>query len=158
VDTITARCCIWYAQGYRDVADVWRQPLLLMGPLQWSAIFYAVDAGNWNTFMKLLPYYGGIAKDIVDERGWSLLHLAAARGHRYTIRHLLQLGANPCLRTSPTRAYILNALFDKRCTPEDVAEAHGQRQLEVFISVAQELEIDLDFDEYWDAQESFEND
>jgi ankyrin repeat protein len=128
------------------------QPLSFNGPLQWSAIHYAIDAGNWDTFATLLPYYGNIVKDIVDERGWSLLHLAAARGHKQTIRYLLQIGTNPYLQSIPSKAYLPESLLNKRCTPEDIAEAYGQEQRKVFLDIVQELGIESDQDVFWDAE------
>jgi ankyrin repeat protein len=131
------------------------KPLLSNGPLQWSAIHYAVDAGNWDTFTALLPYYGSTVKDIVDERGWSLLHLAAARGNVQIMRYLLQLGANHCLQSISSRAYLPEALFDRRCTPEDVAEVYGQEQHKLFLGIVQKLGLEVDCDLYWDAAMSF---
>lgn len=130
------------------------KPSLCTSPLHWSAIHYAVDAGNWSTFSVLLPCYGDVIKDTVDERGWSLLHLAASKGHGQIIRHLLQIGANPFLQSIPSRLYLPKTLFDRRCTPEDVAEAFGQEQHKIFLSTAQDLGIEIDLDVYWDAEES----
>ena len=134
------------------------KPLECTSPLQWTAIHYAVDTGNWSTFSALLPCYGDIIKDIVDERGWSLLHLAASRGHGQIVRHLLWIGANPHLESIPARLYLPETLFDRRCTPEDVAEAFGQEQHAVLLSTAQELGIELDRDVYWNANESVNSD
>ena len=127
------------------------KPLERTLPLQWSSIHYAVDAGNWNTFSALLPCYDNTLKDMVDDRGWSLLHLAASKGYEQIISYLFQVGANPRLQSQPSRSYLPESLFDRRCTPRDVAEAFGEEQDKVFAQTAQELGIELDQEVYWDA-------
>ncbi|KAF2418488.1 ankyrin [Tothia fuscella] len=89
--------------------------------LQWQGIHYAIAAGNQTTFEELLPKYASEDLQVVDERGWSLLHIAAQAGHQSLIRALLDNGADPYAKSKPTRFYVPEELCDRTCTPGDVA-------------------------------------
>lgn len=102
-------------------------------PIAWEAIHYAVHAGNSATFGVLLELYGEQARELLDARGWSLLHMAATRpctgppndssfNQMSIVRDLLRLGCDPFLQTQPTRAENLEF---KAYTPEDLARRTG---------------------------------
>lgn len=63
--------------------------------LRWQAIHCAISNRNWATFSTLLPRYGKAALTMTDQKGWTLLHIAADAPSRLIIRKLLQEGASP---------------------------------------------------------------
>jgi ankyrin repeat protein len=141
------------AEDVQTLLKLGADPLGCRAPLGWSSIFYAVDGGNWSTFNALLPSHGGITRTLVDERGWSLLHIAASNGHEQMIRYLLENGCDPGLRCKPSRLYVNETLHDRTCTPGEVAEAHGEETYTMFVSIMQDMNIESDWDDYWDAEE-----
>jgi len=81
-------------------------PMTCALPLRWNAIHHAVFYGNYSTFVTLLPLYSHMLIDTTDERGWTLLHIAASAGHENIVRHLLRLGANPYSLSKPFRSHM----------------------------------------------------
>lgn len=63
-------------------------------PLRWHALHHAVSYGNVGTYKDLLPFFGDEVTIMVDERGWTLLHIAAFDGHDAIVRDLLSRGAD----------------------------------------------------------------
>ena len=93
-------------------------------PLRWSAVHHAVFYGNYATFRVLFQYYEDIAS-MTDERGWTLLHIAASAGHDDIVRHLLRLGADPIARSKPFGSHMPEILYQRKCTPQEVAAAQS---------------------------------
>lgn len=98
------------------------------GEKRWEAIHYAVQAGNPETFEALIELYGDMVTGIRDDRGWSLLHIAATRPAEDVkdptriLRQLLALGCDPNLSTLPTRSENLDG---EAYTAEDIARKSG---------------------------------
>jgi ankyrin repeat protein len=135
-------------------------------PLGWNAIFHAVFYGNVGTFLVLLQHYDPMIIHATDARGWTLLHIAASAGHDQIVRHLLTVGADPYCLTSPFMSHMPESLFNKRCTPEEVAAAQSPERRERYAKALydlgkisqmtteiQETEIK---DIFWDATEEIE--
>ena len=134
-------------------------------PLRWNAIHHAVFYGNYATFVVLLPYYDVDIVSLTDERGWTLLHIAASAGHDKIVRHLLQLGADPDARSTAfeTHTHMPESLFRRECTPQEVAAAQGVEREKKYLEVLHNLhvhqghvedqELDEDDMEFWEALE-----
>ena len=54
-----------------------------------------------------------------------MLHIAASADRDLILRKLCGLGANPYCRTLPFISHIPETLFNKRCTPEEIAVAQS---------------------------------
>lgn len=125
-------------------------------PLRWNAIHHAVFYGNHATFKTLLRHYADVAS-LTDERGWTLLHVAASAAlpagddNDQTVRDLLDLGADPQAISKPFKSHMPDSLFGKACTPQDVAAARSSEREAQFLATlrAHELGQDLDF---WEAE------
>jgi hypothetical protein len=143
-------------EDIQTLLDLGADPLICRLPLQWSPIFYSVDEGNWGTFNALLPRFVDGVAHLVDNRGWSLLHIAARTGRERFIRYLLQNGSDPGLQCRPSRMYVKKHLFDRRLTPGEIAEASGERASNIYKSVLHDLATELNWDDFWDAKEEFE--
>ena len=136
-------------------------PATVALPLKWNAIHHAVFYGNDATFEALLPYFDGVAIELVDERGWTLLHIAASAGHVAITRRLLQLGADPFALSQPFMSHMPECLYDKRCTPSEVAEAQSAERKERFLNAVREIKpsalqfepVNLEGELFWDAEE-----
>lgn len=123
-------------------------------PLRWNAIHHAVFHGNFSTFEALLPYYGDSAIIMADERGWTLLHIAASAGHDQIIRNLLRLGANPQARSRPFATHMPQEICNRKVTPQEAAAAQGlEREMQYMIAVQEHLEKLLDDAPFFDAKE-----
>lgn len=131
------------AQDVETLMGLGADPLKAILPLHWQAIFYAVQAGNWPTYSKLLPHYGLDVVRMADVRGWSLLHIAADIGSRLHIRDLLKRGANPNRESDPFVSYVEDNLRGRSLTPEDVARANSPEVHQIFLDVLSELAMQL---------------
>jgi len=143
-------------------ADVWQIAL----PLRWTAIHHAVFYGNAAAFVTLTPHYGSKLITMSDERGWTLLHIAASAGHDCMVRQLLELGANHTSQSKPFYSHMPDSLFGRCCTPREVAAAQssGREQQYLNILLGQGIRVDPAFWEadpdsegeaaFWEAQES----
>lgn len=93
-----------------------------------GGINYAVQAGNPETFEALVRLYGETASQVIDARGWSLLHIAATRPAEFVkdplviVRRLLELGCDPNHRTLPTGP---EGSSREAYTAEDIAKQTG---------------------------------
>jgi ankyrin repeat protein len=116
-------------------------PFELVGPLQWSAIHHAVFYGRYDNFLELLPYYKHLDIDTPDERGWTLLHIAASEGHDSICKHLLSLGADWQRKSwefsSRFSYHIPDSLHGGCWTPAEVARAESTERYEKFIAVVE---------------------
>ena len=108
-------------------------------PLRWNAIFHAVFYGNFSTFSALLLYYDPMIIQATDARGWTLLHIAASAGHDRIVRHLLSLGAHAYTLSRPFMSHMPESLFNRRCTPEEVAAAQSAERREGFLQAIREV-------------------
>jgi ankyrin repeat protein len=68
-----------------------------------------------------------------DARGWTLLHIAASAGHDSIVRRLILLGADPHSSSIPFGSHMPESLFNRRCTPEEVAAAQSAERRERFL-------------------------
>jgi ankyrin repeat protein len=103
-------------------------------PLRWDAIVYAVEYGNFDTFSVLVRHLDSInITKAIDERGWTLLHIAASAGHDQIVRHILSLGADPYALSKPFMSHMPEFLFHRRCTPEDVAKAQSAERRDRYL-------------------------
>ena len=136
-------------------------------PLRWNAIHHAVFYGNYGAFKVLLPRYGDNVVSVTDERGWTLLHIAASAGHDDIVRHLLRLGADPTTESKPFMSHMPESLFKRACTSQEVAAAQSLEREQRYLEAVRDLglsscyaDVDAAVDagdelEFWEAQESF---
>lgn len=136
------------------------QPGQVALPLRWNALHHAVFYGNQATFEALLPFYGDQIKSMIDERGWTLLHIAASAGHDSIVRKLLRQGLDTNALTRPFMSHMPESLFRRACTPREVAAAQGQEREERYLKawwdsgvggIASDAHIDDDGDIFWEA-------
>ena len=111
-------------------ADPYQESL----PLRWNAIHHAVFDGNYDTFKSLLPYYAD-STSMVDDPGWTLLHVAASAGQGAICRHLLELGADPCALSEPYNSHMPEVLMNRRCTPCEAAASQSEEREQSFRSL-----------------------
>lgn len=134
-------------------------------PLRWSAIHQAVFEGNDATFETLRPHYGAVSS-MTDERGWTLLHIAASAGHLSIVQRLLELGADPQAQSTPYGSHMPSILFDRKCTPREVAAAQSADREAQFIEAVEDFRLrkeyvmvsakeDNEDAEFFDALETF---
>ena len=126
------------AEEVRRLIELGANPYQEAAPLRWTAIHQAVFHGNLSTFVELLLEYGDTAKYIVDDRGWTLLHIAASAGHIEVMRHMFKAGADPDAKSQPYGSHMPESLFDKRCTPQEVAAAQSQEREGAFLDALHE--------------------
>ncbi|KAH0438708.1 ankyrin unc44 [Colletotrichum camelliae] len=130
-------------------------------PLGWPAIFHTVYYGNMETLVELMRHYPQSIIFDKDERGWTLLHIAASAGHRDITPHLLEAGSNPYAESRPFFSHIPECIWGKRCTPAEVAAAQSLERLVQYEELLEGLGIrptaillsDNEEDEFWDAEE-----
>lgn len=108
-------------------------------PLRWTAIHHAVFYGNEGTYAELVPSYHGKLAAMTDERGWTLLHIAASAGHGSIARDLLNRGANPRSRSRPFMSHLPESLFKRACTPAEAAAAQGADREVLFLRILSEF-------------------
>ena len=110
-------------------------------PLRWNAVHHSVFYGNHGTFEVLIPYYGEDLVSMTDERGWTLLHIAASAGHDEIVQHLLRLGADPVARTRPFMSHMPEVLFKRACTPQEVAAAQSPEREKQYLEAVHHLSL-----------------
>ena len=115
-------------------ADPWKEAL----PLRWNAVHHAVFYGNYRAFEVLLSHYGRNVVTMTDERGWTLLHIAASAAHDGIVRHLLRTGADPVARSKPFMSHMPEVLFNCACTPQMVAAAQSEERERQFLIAFQD--------------------
>lgn len=121
-------------------------------PLHWNAIHHAVFYGNYRAFKTLVPYYSDVAT-LTDERGWTLLHIAASAGHYDIVIDLIKLGADPDSRTRPFRSHMPESIYGRACSPQEVAAAQGADVERKYLNALQEAQYDMQA-VFWDAPEA----
>ena len=126
------------AKEVRRLVELGAKPYQAAEPLRWTAIHQAVFYGNFSTFQELLPEYGDTAVDMVDDRGWTLLHIAASAGHGDIVRNLLRAGADPHVRSKPYKSHMPEVLYDRRCTPREAAAAQSAEREREFLEALHE--------------------
>jgi ankyrin repeat protein len=133
-------------------------------PLRWTAIHHAVFYGNFKTFNALLRRHEK-AVHLTDERGWTLLHIAASAGHQDIVRRLLELGSDEqALSAAATEPELLARmpaiLHGRQCTPREVAEAQGLENEQEYLLTVKEYyranDTVEESEEFWEAQEKLE--
>ncbi|KAF0319270.1 ankyrin unc44, partial [Colletotrichum asianum] len=132
-------------------------------PLKWSAIFHSVFYGNMETLVELMRHYPQSVIFETDERGWTLLHIAASAGHRDITRHLLEAGSDPYAESRPFFSHIPGSIWGRRCTPAEVAAAQSRERLVQYEELLEKLGIKSAVvllsdgeeaeEEFWDAVE-----
>ena len=144
--------------AYGQAAEVKRllelgaKPEQTASPLNWNAIHHAVYYGNYPAFEVLVPHYSDIAT-MTDERGWTLLHIAASAGHYEILLDLLKLGADTQARSRPFRSHMPESLWGKACTPREAAAAQSVERERSYLDALQEAENDSKL-EFWEAVET----
>ena len=126
------------AKEVRRLIDLGANPHQEAMPLRWTAIHQAVYHGNPETFEALLPVYGDAVKDMVDARGWTLLHIAASAGQDRISRRLLSIGLSADARSKPYRSHMPASLFERMCTPQEVAAAQSTDVEMSFLEILRE--------------------
>jgi ankyrin repeat protein len=136
-------------------------PADLSSSLSWTALFYAAHFGNWNTFRALLSLETGPIEDIVDARGYTLLHVVASEGQEDIMRTLMEAGVDPSRACRPSiRPGVPQELYGRACTAGEVAAAAGLGILRAYIDVLgdrvdeglRNVELPDDLEIYWDAE------
>jgi ankyrin repeat protein len=97
-------------------------------PLRWNALHHAVFYGNEDTYKALIPYFEDDVHSMRDERGWTLLHIAASAGHDTIVRDLLIRGADPDALSKPFMSHMPESLHGRACTPRQVARAQSSEE------------------------------
>jgi ankyrin repeat protein len=126
------------AKEIRRLIELGANPYQEAAPLRWMAIHQAVFHGNLATFEELLPEYGDTARYMVDDRGWTLLHIAASAGHTEILRQLLKTGGDPDAKSKPYSSHMPERLFNRRCTPREAAAAQSSEKEKEFLDVLRE--------------------
>jgi ankyrin repeat protein len=126
------------AKEARRLIELGANPYQEAAPLRWTAIHQAVFHGNLATFEELLPEYGETARYMVDDRGWTLLHIAASAGRTEILRHLLKASGDPDAKSKPYASHMPEQLFNRRCTPREVAAAQSSEREKEFLDVLHE--------------------
>lgn len=121
------------AREVRRLIELGANPSQEAAPLRWTAIHQAVFHGNHETFIELLPECSDAATYMVDDRGWTLLHIAASAGHAEIVRHLLDSGADPNAKSKAYDSHMPESLFFKKCTPQQVAAAQSLERETAFL-------------------------
>ena len=107
----------------------------MVGKYQWKAVHQAVYYNNLPTFRELWTPQNRLRANIninsTDERGWTFLHIAASQGHDEIVRHLLELGANPELKSKP--GPWSDDPLGVEATPADAARNKGLEEYEQYI-------------------------
>lgn len=102
-------------------------------PLKWNAIQHACFYGNFACYEALLPHFGNDVSNMLDERAWSLLHLAAASGSASLITTLLEMGCDPSATTRPSVSGTMHeSLCGRSCSPRDIAALESAEHLLTF--------------------------
>ncbi|KAJ3953768.1 hypothetical protein N0V92_009740 [Colletotrichum tropicale] len=132
-------------------------------PLGWPAIFHSVFYGNIQTLIELMRHYPQSVIFDTDERGWTLLHIAASAGHSDITQHLLEAGSNPYAESRPFWSHIPESIWGQRCTPAEVAAAQSRERLAQYERLLEDLGIEStvvllgddeeENEEFWDAPE-----
>ena len=126
------------AKEVRRLIELGANPYQEAAPLRWTAIHQAIFHGNLATFEELLTEYGDTARYMVDDRGWTLLHIAASAGHAKILRQLLKAGGDPDARSKPYDSHMPEVLYGKRCTPQEVAAAQSSEREKQFLDALHE--------------------
>ena len=96
----------------------------------WSPLQCAVRYGNMSTFSFLaedIPI--SILLTLKDNRGWTLLHLAAASGSGEMISFLVEMGAEPTALSYPASVLVPEEMEYRELTPRIIAGYYGHGQL-----------------------------
>lgn len=133
------------AKEVRRLIDLGANPYQEAQPLRWTAIHQAVFHGNLSTFVELLPEYGDAAAYMVDDRGWTLLHIAASAGHLEISRRLLRSGADPDAKSQAYPSHMPESLLNRRCTPREVAAGQNAEREQAFVNALKEHRLCTDY-------------
>jgi ankyrin repeat protein len=134
-------------------------------PLRWNALHHAVFYGNEDTYKALIPHFVNDMTSMLDERGWTLLHIAASAGHCMIAQDLLARGANPDALSKPFMSHMPVSLHGRACTPRQVALAQGPEREAQYVEVmhicgkldtasatcGSNCSVDDEGDVFWDA-------
>jgi ankyrin repeat protein len=137
-------------------------------PLRWNALHHAVFYGNEDTYKALVPYFKDEIRSMLDERGWTLLHIAASAGHGMIVQDLLVRGADPDALSKPFMSHMPASLHGRACTPRQVALAQSEEQEAQYVQAMRicgkscltstlqvnGCSVDGEDDAFWEANES----
>lgn len=137
-------------------------------PLRWNALHHAVFYGNEDTYKALIPHFPDNMTSMLDERGWTLLHIAASAGHGTIVQDLLERGANPDALSKPFFSHMPASLHGRACTPRQVALAQGPEREAQYVEAMRicgksdmasipygsDYTVDDEDDIFWEAAES----
>ena len=137
-------------------------PFSTRPPLRWNAMQHTVHFGNWSTFSSLMPMFGDDAVRMKDERGWTLLHIAAWSGCERIFRLLLSKGACPYIRSREFSSHMDEKLRGRALTPEEIAKERGPENHGLFQQALEDFGYDRGLVKeeetiFWDAQEYTEH-
>jgi ankyrin repeat protein len=126
-------------------------------PVRWNALQQAVFYNNHATFSVIKEHVISKRKmpdyvDLVDERGWTLLHLAATTGNRCIIVDLRADGADPSAVMNKAYEYVPPGLVLKECIAADSAANAGLEKLK---TLEEALEAHREADVFFDAKEEY---
>ena len=125
----------------RRLIDLGADPHQEAMPLRWNALHQAVFHGNRATFQALLPAFRDEVRSMTDERGWTLLHIAASAGHDDVVKDLLRLRADREARSEPFKSHMPESLFGQSCTPQEVAGAQGPEREQQFLQAVRDFDL-----------------
>lgn len=140
------------AEELTQLIDLGADPFGKSLPLGWNALQHACFYGNMSCYNALLPHFGRDVSSMVDERGWTLLHLAAASDSEDLLCDLLKCGMDHTALSMPSVASTMHEdLRGKRCSARDIAALESPEHA---LRFDRALESYIDDDElFFDAEE-----
>ena len=125
----------------------------------WMPIFAAVNFNNIDTFEKLVRYSPPSCFQDTDVRGWTMLHIAAAKGNSELVTRLVSLGADPHVR-SHSNNELSNELIPEnmrgmRLTPAGVAKFSGEDKYRMYVYGLRNAGVDISSNSeeiFWPAE------
>ena len=96
----------------------------------WGPMTCAVWSGNESTFDAFMDLLGPEEiVNMVDNSGWTLLHLAAENGSRHILKTLLDIGINPRALTVGPQDWMPDRLKWESLTAETIARENGHGEV-----------------------------
>lgn len=116
----------------------------------------------------MIQYFKDEIRWMVDERGWTLLHIAASAGHGMIVQDLLARGADPDALSKPFMSHMPASIQGQACTPRQVALAQSAEREAQYLQVMRacakyemaytpqvnDCSLDDEEDVFWEASES----
>ena len=126
-------------------------PRICTNGLEWNPTHHATSVSNDATLRELLDPKYHLDVNASDIKGWTLLHIAAARGKAAVLALLLESGADPWRLTKPTSFHVPEALQGRQLTALEIAEESGPEQRDVYLQALKNAGLEIRLREDPDA-------